>query len=203
MDSATIQRQLLTAILPHIPFDGWSARSLEMARNDANISELDAFRAFPNGAADAVEYFMCHLDSAMQAALAELPLDEMKVHEKIHAAIMLRLKAAEPHREAVRKALAYYSVPLHADKSLKRLYDTTDCIWRSIGDHPTDFSFYTKRFSLAMIYSATLLFWLDDHSEDNSETAEFLSRRLQDLFKFHKLKKRVQDNPITRRFASQ
>lgn len=201
MTIETTQRELLIAMLPHVAFDGWSATSLRMAQEDKGISELDSFRAFPNGAADVLDYFMNHLDSAMQAALSELPLHEMKLHEKVQAAIMLRLKAAEPHREAVRKALAFYAFPLNADKAMKRLYTTTDCIWRSIGDHPTDFSFYTKRFSLAMIYSATLMFWLDDTSPDNAETRAFLQRRLRDLFSFHQLKQKVKDNPISRRFA--
>lgn len=201
MDMETRRHTLLTAILPHVAFDGWSARTLDMARQDANMTELDVSRAFPNGAADALEYFMQHLDHAMQEALAQLPLANMKLHEKVQAAILLRFKAAEPHREAVRKALAYYSMPFHADKGLKRLYATTDCIWRSIGDHPTDFSYYTKRFSLAMIYSSTLLFWLDDYSDGHAETTAFLQRRLRDLFTFHQFKQKLGNNPLARTFA--
>lgn len=197
------QHRLLAAMLPHVPFDGWSARSLDMARQDTGMTPLDVDRAFPEGAPDVLEYFMSHLDSAMQAALQRLPLADMKLHEKVEAAIMLRLKAAEPYREAVRKALAYYAVPFHADKGMKRLYTTTDCVWRSIGDHPTDFSFYTKRLSLALIYSSTLLFWLDDYSDNHDETRAFLKRRLQDLFTFHRFKQQVNAyNPFTRIFAT-
>lgn len=202
MDMHTRQHTLLAAMLPHVPFDGWSARSLDMARQDAGMTELDAARAFPQGAQEVLEYFMRHLDDSMQEALQRLPLEEMKLHEKVQSAVMLRLKAAEPFREAVRKALAWYAFPLHADKGLKRLYDTTDRIWRAIGDHPTDFSFYTKRLSLAMIYSSTLLFWLDDHSPDSAETHAFLKRRLGDLFTFHNFRKKLSDNPISRRFAA-
>lgn len=195
-DTASHQHQLLSAMLPHVPFDGWSDRALSMAQKDSGLREIDVIRAFPNGGADAVEYFMTHLDNSMQQALQKLPLDEMKLHEKVEAAIMLRLQAAAPFREAVRKAVAYYSLPFHADKGFKRLYATTDCIWRSIGDRPTDFSFYTKRLSLAAIYSTTLLFWLDDTSEHSSETRAFLKRRLLDLFRFHQFKQRIR-NPFT------
>lgn len=201
MDRETRRHTLLAAALPHVAFDGWSARTLETARQDAGMHALDVSRAFPNGAADALEYFMAHLDTAMEDALARLPLEEMKLHEKVQAAILLRLKAAEPHREAVRKALAYYSLPFHADKGLKRLYATTDCIWRGIGDHPTDFSFYTKRLSLAMIYSSTLLFWLDDYSDGHTETTAFLRRRLHNLSTFHQFKRKLGGNPVTRLFA--
>jgi ubiquinone biosynthesis protein COQ9 len=191
MDSDTIQHRLLSALLAHVPFDGWSSHALEQARIDSGLREIDVLRAFPNGAADAVEAFMSHLDEAMLAALAALPLDSMKLSQKVEAAILLRLTAAEPHREAVRKAVAYYALPHHADKSLRRLYRTTDAIWRAVGDHPTDFSFYTKRLSLAGIYSTTLLFWLDDYSESHSETRAFLQRRMADLFRFHQFKQRL------------
>lgn len=193
IDTDSHQHRLLSAMLPHVPFDGWSDRALDMARQDAGLREIDVIRAFPNGGADAVDYFMEHLDKAMRQALAKLPLDSMKLHEKVETAIMLRLRAAEPFREAVRKAVAYYSLPFHADKGLRRLYTTTDVIWRAIGDHPTDFSFYTKRLSLGAIYSSTLLFWLDDYSDHNDETRAFLQRRLLDLFRFHQFKQRLTD----------
>lgn len=195
------QQQLLFAMLAHVPFDGWSDRALQLARQDSGLREIDVMRAFPNGAVDALDYFMEHLDQSMLAALAKLPLDTMKMHQKVEAAIMLRLAASEPYREAIRKAVAYYALPFHADKGLKRLYRTTDCIWRGIGDHPTDFSFYTKRLSLAAIYSATLLFWLDDRSPHGEETKAFLQRRLYNLYQFHTLKQRLR-NPLAAFSAS-
>lgn len=196
MDSNTLQHKLLSAMLPNVPFDGWSARSLDLAREQTGLREIDVVRCFPGGAADVLEYFMAHLDESMRLALQKLPLANMKMHEKVEAAVLLRLKAAEPYREAVRKAVAYYALPFHADKGLTRLYTTTDTIWKAVGDHPTDFSFYTKRLSLAAIYSSTLLFWLDDESGGAVETKAFLQRRLYDLFRFHQLKQKLR-NPLS------
>ncbi len=45
---------------------------------------------------------------------------------------------------------------------------------------PTDFSFYTKRLTLAAIYGAAVLYWLDDRSEGFADTRAFLDRRLAD-----------------------
>jgi ubiquinone biosynthesis protein COQ9 len=195
MTLSEIQHQLLAAMLPHVPFDGWSERALQLACHDIKLREIDVIRAFPNGATDALDCYMEHLDMQMLAALQQLPLNDMKLHEKVESAILLRLAAAAPHREAIRKAVAYYALPFHADRGLKRLYKTTDAIWRAIGDHPTDFSFYTKRLSLAAIYSSTLLFWLDDHSDDPTETKAFLQRRLYNLYQFHQFKQRIR-NPF-------
>ena len=43
-------------------------------------------------------------------------------------------------------------------------------IWYAADDTATDFSFYTKRATLAGIFGAALLYWLDDHSVDFAET---------------------------------
>jgi ubiquinone biosynthesis protein COQ9 len=51
-------------------------------------------------------------------------------------------------------------------------------MWYAAGDQSTDFSFYTKRATLAGVYGATLLFWLDDRSDDAVETWAFLDRRI-------------------------
>lgn len=186
MERLTLQQTLLSAVLPHVAFDGWSDRALKMGQQDMGLRDADLLHAFPDGAGDALEFFMERLDQSMRHALEEQPLNSMKLHEKVRMAILFRLNAAEPYREAMRKAAAYYG--LHPKQAMERLYHTMDCIWKSIGDHPTDFSYYTKRLSLAGIYSSTLLFWLDDHSEKSTDTAAFLDRRLRDLFRFHKAK---------------
>ena len=83
-----------------------------------------------------------------------------------------RIGAVVAHREAVRRALTYLAQPQHGGRGLKCLYRTVDEMWYAAGDRATDFNFYTKRLTLAGVYSATLLFWLDDASEDSEATWE-------------------------------
>ena len=47
----------------------------------------------------------------------------------------------------------------------------------------------TKIISLAAVYSSTLLFWLNDSSNDEENTEYFLDRRLNDISKISKFKK--------------
>jgi len=191
MDIATLRATLLEAMLPHVPFDGWSAQSLKQAASDVGFTPVDVLRAFPEGEADALDYYMDTLDEAMIADLQSQPLATMRLHEKVRAALLARFHAAAPHREAVRRALAYYALPIHATAAAKRLYKTVDNIWKAAGDAPTDFSFYTKRMTLAAVYSSTLLFWLNDDSEGQKESERFLDRRLQDVLTFHKTKAKL------------
>ena len=62
-----------------------------------------------------------------------------------------------------------------------------------MGDKSTDFSFYTRRISLAAVYTSTLLFWLNDKSDNNIETEFFLDRRLKDISKISSLKRPLSD----------
>ena len=61
------------------------------------------------------------------------------------------------------------------------------------GDKSTDFSFYTRRISLAAVYTSTLLFWLNDKSNNNIETEFFLDRRLKDISKISSFKRPLSD----------
>jgi ubiquinone biosynthesis protein COQ9 len=71
------------------------------------------------------------------------------------------------------------------------LYKTVDAMWYAAGDTSTDFNFYTKRATLAGVYSSTLLYWLNDRSEGDDATWAFLDRRIDDVLKIEELKSRV------------
>ena len=76
---------------------------------------------------------------------------------------------------------------------VKLLYRTVDSIWRAIGDTSTDFNFYTKRAILAGVYSTTLMRWFSDGTANETETSEFLRRRIDDVMKFEKFKAQVRE----------
>ena len=93
-----------------------------------------------------------------------------------------------PAREAVRRALALLAMPHNIPLALRISWCTADHMWRIAGDTSTDFNHYTKRMTLGAVYGSTLLVWLDDNSEGWAETEAFLSRRIDDVMKFEKLK---------------
>jgi ubiquinone biosynthesis protein COQ9 len=64
--------------------------------------------------------------------------------------------------------------------SLKELSALSDEIWYLAGDTAVDFSWYTKRASLAAVYASSEMFMTTDTSNDLSATEEFLNRRLKD-----------------------
>ena len=63
-----------------------------------------------------------------------------------------------------------------------------DAIWYAAGDTSSDFNFYTKRATLAGVFSSTLFYWLNDRSEGDAATWAFLDRRIDDVMRFEKFK---------------
>jgi len=172
---------IIEAALIHVPFDGWGDAALRAGAADAGCSDDDVTRLFPGGALDAIVTHSAMADAAMIRAFDAMPDKPDRVHLMIRAMILIRLEQAAPHKEAVRRGLTILAVPGNALASAKALYATVDAMWRAAGQQDTDISFYTKRATLAAVYSATLLAWIADNSGDPAVIEGFLDRRLRDV----------------------
>lgn len=191
MDKPHARADIIAEALPIVPFEGWTLSALQQAAEKAGYKRTDIIRLFPGGAIDAVDEFSRIGDDAMRMALKDGGLETMKIRDRIATAVRTRISLNAPHREAVRKAVAMHAMPFYALRGLRALYNTVDAIWYAVGDNSTDFSFYTRRLSLAGVYSATFLYWLDDKSPNGSESWKFLDRRLQDVLAVGKFKNKL------------
>ncbi len=187
MEREELKTALVKAVLPEVPFEGWGPKALALAAQTLGLNREDVARAFPNGARDAVEHWSALADQELLDGLAALDLSTLKLRQRIATAVKMRLAAAGPHREAVRRAMSVLALPTNQPLAWRLLYRTVDTIWYGVGDRSTDFSFYTKRATLAAVYSATLLYWLDDASEGFTDSWGFLDRRIEDLMRLPKL----------------
>ena len=172
---------LVAAMLPNVPFDGWSRPVLRAAARRIGMPADEALALFPSGAAELVACFSRWANVRMLDRFEAMVPEPLHISDRIALAIATRLEIIAPWREAVRRALSVLALPRHAPLGLRLLYETVDGIWYAAGDRATDFSFYTKRVTLAVIYAATLLYWLEDSSPDFSDTRAFLARRLSEV----------------------
>jgi len=181
----------LEALLPNVPFDGWTYRALRVGLVSRGVAPEEAKLLFAGGAPDMIEAFSDWADRRMtQAAAGET--EGMKLADRVRALIMLRLRQNRPYREAVRRAVAVLSLPRNVRLAATCTARTVDAIWHAAGDRSTDFSWYTKRAILTPIYTATVLFWLRDTSEDDEATLAFLNRRLATVALVGTLRRRVE-----------
>lgn len=183
--------RLIEAAISHIPFDGWSPAALRAAASDIGMDPKEATALFPAGARDMIAWHSRLGDRRMLDALDAMNLPEMKIRDRIAAAVMTRLRQNVGAREAIRRALSILAMPQNAPLSMKLLYKTVDAMWHAAGDTATDWNFYTKRGLLSGVYSSTLLVWLNDDSPDFADTEAFLHRRIADVMKVPKLTSRV------------
>ncbi len=197
MDFQAIQDRLVLAALPHAAFDGWSAATLDAACADEGLDPTMAERAFMGGVVDAVVHLSDLADRLMLADLLAMDgeggaFTGLRQSEKVFIAIKTRLNRWTPHREAMRRAIGMLALPTNAAAGARAGLATVDAIWAAAGEASHDFSWYTRRASLGALYSTTVLYWLDDSSEDCADTWDFLQRRLNGLRRLPQLRQTVQ-----------
>ena len=171
-----------------MPFDGWSDRALTLAAQDLELDPGLARLAFPGGASDMIDLLAQQQDQKMVDSCSEETLQSLKIREKITLLVRSRIEAEQEIRETTRRAVTYLALPLNSTAGLKILYRTVDLMWKTIHDPSTDFNFYTKRMTLSAVYTSTLLYWLNDESENYTETWGFLDRRITNVMQFERTK---------------
>ena len=183
--------RLLEAALVHVPFDGWSRRSLFAGAADLGLEPGLARRLFPRAGDDMLVHVERWADRQMLARVG--PLEDLRVRERIARLVRTRLEVLGPHREAMRRATAARLLPSNGLAACGSLWRTVDLMWSAAGDDARDASYYTKRSLLAAVWTSTFLYWLEDRSEGYAETWSFLERRIANVMQIGQLRARIDD----------
>ena len=186
-----LRNELLRAVLPHVPFDGWSDRSLKAGASDIAMSIATMQALVPGGGLELIELHSMAMDDEMTRRLSEQEGGAMRIRDRITSAVRLRLELAAGEREAARRAVTHLALPQNTLVGTRLLYRTVDAIWRAVGDTSTDWNFYSKRGLLAGVYVSSVLFWLQDESPESEETWAFIDRRIADVMKVPQAKARL------------
>ncbi len=176
-----IKHKILQQAIKIVPFEGWSKKMLHQASVKAGFDENMAELQFMNGAMGMLDYYLDDLDQQMVAKIRALPLDKMKVREKIKQAVVIRLSLMK--KPVASKTVSFLALPFNVPSAMSYTWRTVDKMWYEAGDTATDFNHYTKRTLLAGVYSSTLMYWLNDDSKEHHSTWEFLDRRIEDVLK--------------------
>jgi ubiquinone biosynthesis protein COQ9 len=192
--------RLLDAALAHVPFDGWSSRTLHAAAADAGVDAGLARALFPRGGVDLALAYHARGDAEMVARLQAIDLSALRFRDRIAAALRARLELAD--QELVRRGTTLFSLPMHAGDGARAIWGTADRIWTALGDTSQDVNWYTKRATLSAVYGTTVLYWLGDSSPGQQATWEFLDRRIDNVMQFEKLKATARENPLGKAMAA-
>ena len=186
--------KLLDAALDHVPFEGWSEATFKAAVRDSEVDATVARAVCPRGAVDLAVAYHKRGDALMLERLKAEDMKELRFRDKIAAAVRARLEVVAD-KEVVRRGTTLFALPQYLGDGAKLIWGTCDAIWDVLGDTSDDVNWYTKRATLSGVYSATVLYWLGDSSEDHSATWEFLDRRIDNVMQIEKAKAQVRESP--------
>ncbi|EHM01037.1 rpsU-divergently transcribed protein [Acetobacteraceae bacterium AT-5844] len=177
----------LRATLPHVATMGWTSAALRAGLADLGEPAEAAEWLFPRGPASMVEAWCDLADREMVAEAGDLYA--LRTPARIRKLIEIRLRQAEPWREAKRRGVAILSMPWNARLAACCAGRTADAMWMAAGDTSADLSRHTRRLTLAAIYTATLAFWLREPAPGMEATLAFLDRRLEGLARMQRRKR--------------
>ncbi|KAI8064253.1 COQ9-domain-containing protein [Gilbertella persicaria] len=176
--------ELLEATLPFVKQYGWTMESMMRGARSLGYPSV-AHGIFSGGEAGLIDVHLAVQRETFVDMIKEKEekgeLEGLMMNEKIKLLTCMRLELNKPYIRQWPEALAIMAHPAHVPMSLKHLGDIVDDIWYYAGDRSPDFHWYTKRASLAAVYSATDIFMTQDLSPNYIETERFLSRKLDQV----------------------
>ncbi len=181
------EARVLEAAIRLAPALRWNGQLVKAAAKAAGVSEADAMLLLPKGAADLAALLFRRHDTGALAHLATLDPANMKVRERIQAAVSARIDAAMADEEAVKSASAYLATPMRAPLALSLGWASADKLWRWAGDTATDENHYSKRAILGGVLFSTMAARLSG-GKDKGEA--HLKARIDDVMAFEKWKAR-------------
>ena len=192
-DLNQLRDRLVLAALPHVAFDAWTEKALNAGAADLGLDATMPARLFESGPVGAVAHLVRLSDRLMLEDAAQADFTAFGDRARLAAIIKLRFDRWLLYREAIRRAVGVLALPRNLAIATQLTWGTADAIWKASGKSSHDVSWYTRRASLAAVYAASVLVWLDDQSDNGAETQAFLMRRLDQVTGLVKLRRQAWD----------
>ncbi|MBP01583.1 MAG: COQ9 family protein [Rhodospirillaceae bacterium] len=190
-DNILMDRVVLAA-LQNIPFDGLNMNSVCIGAKAIGCSVDQINILFPNGIRSFISHWSTLADRMLGKEVNCEELMTLRVRDRIALLVQLRLSRWYSNRDAIKSIVGLSYLPPFREESVIHLSKTIDTIWCLAGDKSVDFNFYSKRLLLGGVFSSTLLFWLEDNSQDSKDSWEFLDRRISNIMCIPKIRGKVE-----------
>ncbi|GAA5252312.1 COQ9 family protein [Candidatus Rickettsia kedanie] len=187
------------SLLELLPFNEWNNKLLEEAEEKCDFAKGCTLIVFPEGLSEIIEFFESYLDNIMLERLKTIE-EPAKIRDKISLAVKIRIKTVLPIIHS--KNAAYFA--LNPMQGTEVAFHSCDAIWRYTGDKSLDFNYYTKRGLLLSVYISSILFYIQDASENYIETDQFIDTAVENIVNtFSQIKKLLDPSniPIVRMFT--
>ena len=175
------QEKLAKLFIQEVPKYGWSRETLLHCAKKQRISTPNLALLFPSFEYDVLKYLIAQNNSLVEKNYNSFNNSRLKTRDKIKTILELKFDSNEYLKKALPEMLKFLLRPGNLFMSIKMLHENSDFIWRLAGDKSNDFSYYSKRGLLSMVYLATLIYWLNDKSTKGLGTKNFSSKSVDGI----------------------
>jgi ubiquinone biosynthesis protein COQ9 len=175
------QEKLANLFVQDVPKFGWSRETLLQCAKKLKISTPNLALLFPSFEYDVLKFLISQNNALVEKNYNSFNNSRLKVRDKIKTILELKFETNLYLKKALPEMLKFLLRPGNLLMSIKMLHQNSDFIWNLAGDQSNDFSYYSKRGLLSMIYLATLIYWLNDRSEKNIGTKNFISKSVDGI----------------------
>jgi len=204
IDSNENKQKILDNFLKIVSFEGWSKQTLILAFKNSNIDEKLLPIIFENDIFSLIE-FLTHrrCEELKNIVKNDQNFNTKKTHDKISYLIFNLLNLDKNNKIALKRLINFYLNPKNfiptnnftnvgfkpLYQSFERLYFVSDFLWNICLDKSTDFNFYSKRILLAKILMRCFVYYVNDDSENSTNTKSFINSQINKVINFSKIKK--------------
>lgn len=189
----------MQSLLKLLPFNEWNDKIINEAEEKCGFAKGYGLILFPDGLAEIVKFFESYLDNITLESSNKQEVPN-KIREKISLAVKTRIKAVLPIIHS--KNATYFA--LNPIQGTEVTFHSCDIIWQYAGDKSVDYNYYTKRCLLLSVYVSSILFYIQDESENYINTDKFIDSSVENIVQaFTQMKKLLDPSniPIVRMFT--
>ena len=175
------QEKLANLFINEVPKFGWSRETLLQCAKKQRISTSVLAKLFPSFEYDVLKFIIAQNNIQVEKNYNSFNNSRLKTRDKIKTIMELKFENNSHLKKALPEMLKFLLRPGNILMSIKMLHENSDFIWKLSGDKSNDFSYYSKRGLLSIIYLSTLIYWLNDKSNKGIGTKNFISKSVDGI----------------------
>ena len=175
------QDKLAKLFIQQVPKYGWSRETLLHCAKKQRITTPNLALLFPSFEYDVLKFLIAQNNTIVEKNYNSFNHTRLKTRDKIKTILELKFDSNTYLKQALPEMLKFLLRPGNIFMSIKMLHENSDFIWKLAGDKSNDFSYYSKRGLLSMVYLATLIYWLNDKSTKGIGTKNFISKSVDGI----------------------
>jgi len=192
MDQNIDKNTLLEEFLASLNANRWTNSNYLSVVSKSAISDIIWNSNFPLDLKDLTIFF---INKSLEKI--ELPTRdqfiEMNTQARLEIILLSYLNQFKDNKLIIKRLIKYFKSTESFTTSPESIYLISDKFWNLIEDTSVDFNFYTKRFILMSVIVPTILFWVEDESENSLNTNEYIKKCFNRSMKIGKIKNKIKE----------